>query len=128
MGDIYRLLKMAVTVIIFCIGIYVLLMEGEAYYDTVELVKQSITEEVIYQQYMDTDMKEIITCGELIATLFQPLDYDIKIDSVTILKTDNSADKISSYGISADYSYQKSYHYDKNGEIQLIMYTPIIEG
>ena len=102
--------------------------ETDVYNDMVDVVKQNINEEIIYQQYSDERTREVVNYGELVATLFQPIDYDIKIDSTILLKSAHSLDKISSYGINPDCSYKKSYQYDSDGNVEMIKYSSVAVG
>ncbi|HWT74302.1 MAG TPA: hypothetical protein VN258_06245 [Mobilitalea sp.] len=116
-----RLFKAFISASVFCIGIYVLVYEFQAYTTLLKLTREKIREDVIYQEYNITD-RETISYAELIATLMQPLEYDILIDGTLIDKDKHDKYMISGYAIKNS-KYGKSYRYDDNGSITMIIYT-----
>jgi SHS2 domain-containing protein len=121
MENVNKLLLMAFSAIVFCFGIFVMMNEAKAYHNALTTVRGLFKEEEIYQQYNAEDL-ETISYAELIATLILPQEYDLMIDGTVISKMEHDADKISGYGIRKTY-YRKSYRYDDNGKINLIIYT-----
>lgn len=121
MENVNRLMQIAFAAIVFCIGLTILIFKTKIYHSLLEEEKELLKEEVIYQQY-NSDHSNIVSDSYLIAALMQPLDYDVMIDTTVVRKTEHSTDKISSYGIQ-DTDYIKSYQYNDNGEIIMILYT-----
>ncbi len=121
MGNLKNLIKAIVSILVFCIGIYVLLSESRLYMLTLKTTRQMVHDNIVYQQYNITD-KEIITYTELISALLRPLNYDIKINGLLIKKIEHSPEKIDDYEIAVG-DYIKSYQYDEEGNITLIIYT-----
>ncbi len=82
--------------------------------------RQKLKDEVVYQQYHVAD-KGSITYAELIASLLQPLDYDIIVNGIMINKIWHYPEKISEYAIPKR-EYNKNYQYDDKGNIIFISY------
>ncbi len=121
MGNIKNLLRAIVAIIVFCLGTYVLFRESRIVMTTLNTTRQMVKDEVIYQQYNIAD-KGTITYTELISTLLQPLDYDIMINGLIIKRIEHSPEKISEYAIPVR-DYIKTYKYDNEGNVILIIYT-----
>jgi hypothetical protein len=91
---------------------------------TLQLVRDNYkNNSQMYQQYTNYD-KDIVTYQQLTATLFNPLDYNIRIDGLFISKTEHTRECISSYGIKK-INYLKSYTFDSNGNVTEIDYMGI---
>lgn len=125
MGAITKLFKSTGAIIIFMIGLFVMMYESRAYIHTLEIVRNQQKEEVLYQQYYFAD-KEIVSYAELVAILFRPLEYDIKIDRILIPKETYQPDHITKYIIDEN-DYKKHYEYDAGGNLARIIYTSIID-
>lgn len=123
MGNYTKLMYMTFAAIVFCIGIYLMFTMTDTYNDTVNQTREKIKNKELYQQENTKD-REIITSGELIASLFYPLEYDIMIDGLLIEKTYYNLDDISGYNIKSC-NYKKEYKYDDEGNIVMIIYTSI---
>lgn len=119
-----KLIQMAFAAIVFCISIVLLFFESKTYNCSLATVRELYKDDyVIYMQY-NPDDAVIVSYSELIATLMEPLDYDITVDGLQIKKLEHTADQISTYGIqNADYA--KSYRYNDNGDIVFVIYTRI---
>jgi hypothetical protein len=120
MENVNKLLYLAFASVVFCMGLIFLVYEIRSYRDVLETTRESYKNQELYQQYNTTE-ESIVPRSELIATLFQPLDYDIKIDDFIIRRTEHSTDKISGYGINKK-NYFKSYEYDLNGNLTMVVY------
>jgi hypothetical protein len=70
------------------------------------------------------DNLDIITYGELIATLYNELDYNIKINDIVIERNSYDPEDLQNNEI-VNANYKKSYMYNNNGEIIFITYTEI---
>lgn len=117
-------MEQALSGILFLMGIFLLFNFAKVYHKSLNLLREDIKdqEEVIYQQNL---MEEaIITYSELIAMLFQPIEYDIEIDGLLIENKIHNAELISTYNI-AHTNYKKDYQYDANGKIIKIVYKRI---
>ena len=125
-NQVQKLIATGIYAFIFCIGLYVIYSEVSAYTDTANTVRVSVRDKEIYQQYNGNKL-EVVSKVELIATLFQSLDYDIQVEGVTIPKNSHTADQITSYGIQ-DANYLKSYKYTEDGRMEMIIYTAIESG
>lgn len=86
-------------------------------------VRDKLKDNELYQQYYAEDV-ETLSYATLISTLFQTLEYDVMIDGTIIIKADHSVDRIAEYGIRNVY-YKKSYRYDEDGDITMIIYTSV---
>lgn len=116
-----KLVKIVISVLIFCIGVSLLFYESRIYQTSLKLVRELIKQDVIYQQHNIVD-RETITYAELIATLLQPLEYDIMIDGILIKKEEHDRSQITAYPIRQT-QYSKSYRYNDNGIITIIVYS-----
>ncbi|MHB8131369.1 MAG: hypothetical protein ACYDEX_20500 [Mobilitalea sp.] len=121
MGNIDKFIRSAFALMVFCGAVLLLSIEARTYTKMLGIVRESIKQDAVYQQYNILD-REIITYSELVASLFQSLEYDIMIDGVIIRKSEHDTDSISGYGIRL-VNYKKTYHYDGNGVIIMIVYT-----
>lgn len=115
-----KILYIAFHSILFSLGLLFLITITKSYHSLVKATKATISEEVLYQQYHVMD-KRTISQAEIIATLFQPLEYDIKIDDLLIRKSNHTIDHISSYNIK-ETIYNQTYQYDQAGNIIMIIY------
>ncbi len=112
------------SVILFFMGIFLLIYFAKVYHKSLNLLREDLKdkENVIYQQNLMEEPN--ITYSELIATLFQPLEYDIEVDGLLIEHKIHNAEKIPTYDI-AHSNYKKAYQYDANGMIIKIIYKRI---
>lgn len=122
MENITKLLKMAFAAIIFCIGIACLFYEMKTYHTSLAGVRELYKEDKV--AYMEYNSKDIMTVNysELIAILMQPLEINIMVNDKLIDKESHTADQLASYGI-LNTVYQKTYHYDAEGNVDLVIYT-----
>lgn len=124
MENITKLIQMAFAAIVFCISIACVFFETKTYNTALATVRELYKDDdVVYMQY-NPDVSVTVSYSELIAILMQPLEYDLLVDSYRIYKITHTADQISLYGIQRS-EYIKSYHYNANGEIDLIIYTKV---
>lgn len=122
MEDVNKLLYLAFSAIVFCIACLILFFEVRTYRDSLSEVRENYKgEKELYMQY-NTKNKEVVTYAELIATLMEPLEYDVIIDGNRISRLTHTTDKIPGYGIT-NINYIKSYHYNVNGDVDAIIYT-----
>ena len=117
-----ELVYQSVSTVIFCIAVVLLLHQYASYTKLLEQLKYR-NQSLLYQQYKN-EADPLISYAELIATLVQPLEYDMEIDEVLISKYEHTPDQIQSYGIKKT-NYVKSYAYDGNGEVTRILYKSI---
>lgn len=123
MEDTLKFIKIACAGLVFCIGMIIFLHGIRTYNKSISTVREKIKDDnVLYQQYYPDE--EIVTYSELIASLFQILEYDIEIDGFLINKYEHFAEKVISYNIQ-ETDYSKSYLYDANGNVTKIVYTPV---
>ncbi len=116
-----KLLIGAASVLVLCIGLYLLLFQTRIVSDMFDVVRNQLKDEELYQQYYAEDIK-IVAYAELVASLLNDLEYDIVIDGQLIKRNEHDIDKISGYSLE-DGEYRKEYQYDENGNIILITYT-----
>lgn len=122
MDQINKIIKTSCAVLIFCIGLWLMFNQTRAYMKVLSKARETIKEDVVYQQ-QNTDNRQIVSYGELVALLLEPLDYDIRIDERNISKSEHNKAMIHSYGIMQG-NYIKSYEYDNEGNICRIIYLP----
>jgi hypothetical protein len=121
MSDINKVFRLAFSIILFCTGVWLLIYHSEIYKDTLKSVREGYVDKEIYQQYNGLN-REIVSGAELIATLCNVSEYNIKIDEMAIPKGTFDPNNIKNYKI-RDISYRKTYLYDENGDIKAILYT-----
>ncbi len=121
MSDMNKLIRMIVSVLVFCTGLLVMGYEARSYTTALNIAREKLKKDVIYQQQLIID-REIITYAELIATMLQPIEYDMVIDGVRINKDEYSIDNIKDYFIEVS-DYTKRYQYGEGGEILTIIYS-----
>lgn len=115
-----KFIKLACAGIIFCIGVFYFIYSINTYNKVLTTVRESIKDdEIIYQQYYSNE--EIVSYSELIAVLFQELEYDIEIDGLLISKYEHQAENIINYEIEVT-SYSKRYVYSASEKITRIIY------
>lgn len=85
------------------------------------MVREKLKSNELYQQYNDLDQCSV-TYAEVIATLFQPLDYDIRIDNILYRRNYDYSYEIDENSIPKK-NYYKSYQYDSEGNINMILYS-----
>ena len=117
-----ELLYQSISTIIFCVAITLLLHQSASYSKLLEQIKCK-DEPLIYQQPWDKD-EPLVTYAELIASLVQPLEYDMEIDGLLISKYDHTVDQIESYDIK-NTKYRKTYAYDSNAVVTRIIYKSV---
>ena len=126
MNHANKLIYMAFSAIIFCIGTFLLFYHSKLYLLALESVTdQGYKDNEVYLQYNADDF-ELITSTELTATLFANLEYDIRIDGQNIDKEKHDPEDIPGYGI-RQMAYNKSYKYDGQGNIQVVIYQSVVE-
>lgn len=124
MENINKFIYNVLAILVFCIALFLLLHKTSTYHKALYHIREQISEKELYLQY-NNENKEILTYSELIATLFQTLDYDVQIDDQIILKTEHDLYQIEYYQIER-VDYQKNYIYDNKGNILRICYRKII--
>lgn len=117
-----ELIYQSISTVIFCVAVTLLLHQYASY---TKLIRQlnCMDELLFYQQYKNEE-DALISYAQLIATIVQPLEYDIEIDQVLISKYEHTRDQIESYGIKNE-MYEKNYAYNENGEVTRILYKSI---
>lgn len=123
MEDIIKFIKLACSGIIFCISVFCFIYGISTYNKSVTTVREKIKDdEVIYQQHYSDE--RTVAYSELIATLFQELEYDIEIDGLLISKYEHQAENIINYEIEVT-NYNKRYVYSASEKITRIIYEKI---
>jgi hypothetical protein len=120
MENVNKLMQMAFSAIIFCIGLTILFFKAKTFHSFLDEARDAQKEDVIYQQY-PIENHETVSYAELIATLMQPLNYDIMIDTKRISAGCHTAD-LMEYGIQK-INYRKSYLYDESGAVTMVVYS-----
>ncbi|MDF2845408.1 MAG: hypothetical protein K0R00_3834 [Herbinix sp.] len=123
MFKVNNMIYLAFSAFIFCIGVYLLLNNAIEYRKTLTILRESYKEQEVLEQE-NRDNLDIITYGELIATLYNELDYNIKINDIVIERNSYDPEELQNYEI-VNANYKKSYMYNNNGEIIFITYTEI---
>lgn len=128
MDVLEELLQQGLSLVIFCVGVTVLLLQFHDYMDLMEGVRELNKEVIIAEQkegnvghHLVEEGYQVVSKGELISYLLHQLEYDMEIDGVRIRKTENSRGNIASYEFHSDY-YKKGYRYDENGLIKAILF------
>lgn len=109
--------------IMFCIGVFYFLSSSKLLNTLLQTTRDQYKDEQLYQQNLIPG-DDIVTYAELIATLFQNLDYDIKVNDTVIKANQHEVESINEYNIVVT-NYKKSYVYDASGDIVMIVYTSI---
>ncbi len=123
MLKVNNIIYLAFSAFIFCIGVYSLLSNAAEYRKTLTILRESYKEQEMLEQE-NRDHLDIISYGELIATLYNELDYNIKINDIVIERNSYDPEELQNYEI-VNANYKKSYMYNDNGEIIFITYTEI---
>ncbi len=123
MFKVNNMIYLAFSAFIFCIGVYLLLNNAIEYRKTLTILRESYKEQEVLEQE-NRDNLDIITYGELIATLYNELDYNIKINDIVIERNSYDPEDLQNNEI-VNANYKKSYMYNNNGEIIFITYTEI---
>lgn len=123
MFKVNNIIYLAFSAFIFCIGVYLLLSNAAEYRKTLTILRESYKEQEVLEQE-NRDNLDIISYGELIATLYNELDYNIKINDIVIERNSYDPEDLQNYEI-VNANYKKSYMYNDNGEIIFITYTEI---
>ncbi len=123
MFKVNNMIYLAFSAFIFCIGVYLLLNNAIEYRKTLTILRESYKEQEVLEQE-NRDNVDIITYGELIATLYNELDYNIKINDIVIERNSYDPEDLQNNEI-VNANYKKSYMYNNNGEIIFITYTEI---
>lgn len=123
MSKVNNIIYITFSAFLFCIGVYLLLNNAAEYQKTITMIRLSNKEQEILEQENRHSM-DIVSYGELIATLYNELDYNIKINDVVIERASYDPEDIQNYDIVTSY-YKKSYIYNDNGDILFITYSEI---
>ena len=123
MLKVNNIIYLAFSAFIFCICVYLLLSNAAEYRKTLTILRESYKEQEMLEQE-NRDHLDIISYGELIATLYNELDYNIKINDIVIERNSYDPEELQNYEI-VNANYKKSYMYNDNGEIIFITYTEI---
>lgn len=116
-----KLLIGAASVLVLCVGLYLILFETRIVTNMFDVVRNQMKDEELYQQYYTEDVEEV-PYAELVATLLNDLEYDIVIDGEMIKRNEHNIDKIGGYRLKEN-DYLKEYQYDENGFTEIITYT-----
>ncbi|MFT4145750.1 MAG: hypothetical protein QM644_14955 [Mobilitalea sp.] len=123
MSKVNHIIDIAFSAIIFCLGAYLLLNNAAEYQNTLVILRENYKDQEILEQE-NRESLDIVSYGELVATLYNELDYNIKINNVLIERNSYDPEDIQNYEISKS-NYKKNYTYNDNGEILLITYAEI---
>ena len=114
-----KMFYQAFETILFCMCIILFFLYLRNYSGLLYSLREYTNEEIVYEQKYASNSR--VTYGQLISTLSNSLDYDMKVDGVTIDKNQHTYSKIPIYGIKQG-DYSKTYEYDESGKIQCIRY------
>jgi hypothetical protein len=116
-----KLLIGAASVLVLCVGLYLILFETRIVTNMLDLVRNQMKDKELYQQYYTEDVEEV-PYAELVATLLNDLENAIVIDGELIQRNEHDINRIVGYGLKEN-DYLKEYQYDESGTIAMITYT-----
>lgn len=122
MDNVNKLLYHVLSVALFGFAIFFLTYIATSYNKVIKSSKEALSDNNIYQQVIPD--KDIVSYGELIASLCVNLEYNVRIDEILIFKNTHNPGKIIGYDIT-ETNYLRSYTYNDNGEILCVIYTSI---
>lgn len=118
-----ELILSAISAIIFCGAIILLFNQVKSYSKLLNVIQAEYTQESVMYESSYTGSDDV-SYHELIASLFDTLEYDLEINGLLISKYEHTVDQIDTY-IIANTAYTKSYYYDSSGMVTRIIYTTI---
>ena len=119
MQNLSKLLELSASILMFCMAVTLLFYSNRSLNKIIVTTKNQIgTENILYEnQRLYDEIKESkTTYAEIITTLLGDLDYDVLINSMTILK-DNYNYKMFDFSVIPQGEYTKTYQYDSSGNI-----------
>ncbi len=127
MQNLTKFLETVTYLIIFCMAGTILLFHSRSLNNFITTVKKEISSQNIFyekERTSDEIQESKVTYTELISTLFVDPDYDIQINSMTILK-ENYNYREFDFSTVPQAEYTKSYQYDSSGDIAKVIYKSL---
>lgn len=119
-----KFLRRALYMTVFFVGVSLLYGLSESYDKLIDTTKDRISEEVMLIEAVPIVKENYVTKSQLITLLMGPLEYDIRIidgsGTYDIGSVGYSPDTVGNYVLTGN-QYEKSYHYDRNGAIEIIV-------
>ena len=119
MQNISKLLELSASILMFCIAVTLLLYSNRSLDKIISSTRIQISSENIFyenERLYDEIKESKTTYAEIITTLLGDLDYDVQINSLTILK-ENYNYKMFDFSVIPQGEYTKTYQYDSSGNI-----------
>lgn len=122
MDNVKIFLEKVSVIFIFCIAGTLLLYSYKSLYQFITTTKNQVNNQsVLYEQPLEKIDESKVTYAELIATLFNELEYDLKINSLVIEKENYNSQDFD-FSIIPNTDYGKSYVLDVSGDISMVNY------
>ncbi len=122
MDNIKIFLEKVSVIFIFCLAGNLLLYSYKSLYQFITTTKNQVnSQKVLYEQSLEKIDESKVTYAELIATLFNELEYDLKINNLVIEKENYNSQDFD-FSIVPNGDYGKSYVLDENGDISMVYY------
>ncbi len=122
MDNIKIFLEKVSDIFIFCLAGNLLLYSYKSLYQFITTTKNQVnSQKVLYEQSLEKIDESKVTYAELIATLFNELEYDLKINNLVIEKENYNSQDFD-FSIVPNGDYGKSYVLDENGDISMVYY------
>lgn len=119
MQNISKLLELSASILMFCMAVTLLLYSNRSLDKIISSTRIQISSENIYyedERLYDEIKESKTTYAEMITKLLGDLDYDVQINSLTILK-ENYNYKMFDFSVIPQGEYTKTYQYDSSGNI-----------
>ena len=124
MQNISKLLELSASILMFCIAVTLLLYSNRSLDKIISSTRIQISSENIFyenERLYDEIKESKTTYAEIITTLLGDLDYDVQINSLTILK-ENYNYKMFDFSVIPQGEYTKTYQYDSSGNIVKVIF------
>ena len=122
MDNIKVFLEKVSVIFLFCLAGNLLLYSYKSLYQFITTTKNQVnSQKVLYEQSLEKIDESKVTYAELIATLFNELEYDLKINNLVIEKENYNSQDFD-FSIVPNGDYGKSYVLDENGDISMVYY------
>ena len=122
MDNIKVFLEKVSVIFLFCLAGNLLLYSYKSLYQFITTTKNQVnSQKVLYEQPLEKIDESKVTYAELIATLFNELEYDLKINNLVIEKENYNSQDFD-FSIVPNGDYGKSYVLDENGDISMVYY------
>lgn len=124
MQNISKLLELSASILMFCLAVTLLLYSNRSLDKIISSTRIQISSENIFyenERLYDEIKESKTTYAEIITTLLGDLDYDVQINSLTILK-ENYNYKMFDFSVIPQGEYTKTYQYDSSGNIVKVIF------